>query len=177
MSNVPEDITKGEPVADETGDGGRAPPDPGAEKSHTDDFRCFEDWANHVRASPNRPAAVADMVNALYPHMQSEEIDFGHIATVAATVGGWGRLVDLLWQNSTRPPTGDVFKYIQGIGEHQGNEDHAQEAHVNIETEGNCRSDGVEKHREGLAECIARAPQHDCGNAHGAGPDLRRKDL
>jgi hypothetical protein len=53
------------------------------------------------------------MITALYPGRDPP--DFGYIAKVARSVGGAGRLADLLWQHSTRPPTGDVLAYVQKV--------------------------------------------------------------
>jgi hypothetical protein len=51
------------------------------------------------------------MFAILYPGLDPP--DFGYIGKTAKAVGGAGRLAELLWQFSTRPPTGDVLAYIQ----------------------------------------------------------------
>jgi hypothetical protein len=52
------------------------------------------------------------MFAALYP--QAVDVpDFGRIGATAKKVGGWGRLAELLWQHSARPPSGDVLSYIE----------------------------------------------------------------
>lgn len=51
------------------------------------------------------------MIRVLYP----DAVDMptpGYIGRAAKQVGGWGRLAELLWAHSARPPTGDVLAYI-----------------------------------------------------------------
>ncbi len=38
--------------------------------------------------------------------------DFGYLGKVANQVGGAGRLAELFWQYSAKPPTGDILAYI-----------------------------------------------------------------
>lgn len=73
----------------------------------------FPDWHEAVRESQNRPATLRWMIEVLYPGLDPP--DYGYIGKVARQVGGAGRLADLLWQHSTRPPTGDLLAYIQSV--------------------------------------------------------------
>lgn len=69
-------------------------------------------WAERLKDSRNRPADLVLMFRTLYP--QAVDVpDFGYIGKVANKVGGAGRLAELLWQHSAKPPSGDVLAYIQ----------------------------------------------------------------
>lgn len=46
----------------------------------------------------------------------------GYLAKVAKTVGGAGRLAEIMWQLTTRPPTGDVLAYILATHKREGRE-------------------------------------------------------
>lgn len=74
--------------------------------------RTFQEWHNEIQTSKNRHAALVTMFTALYP--THDPPDFGRIGTTAKRVGGAGRLAELLWQHSTKPPTGNVLDYIEG---------------------------------------------------------------
>ncbi len=74
----------------------------------------FADWQILLEPkSSNRPAVLRKMHESLYPG--HDPPSFGYIGKVARKVGGAGRLAELLWQHSTRPPTGDVLAYVQGV--------------------------------------------------------------
>ena len=76
----------------------------------------FADWQQLVENPPegsNRQAVLVRMHESLYPGRDPPS--FGYVGKVAKGVGGAGRLAELLWQNSTRPPTGDVLAYVQGV--------------------------------------------------------------
>jgi len=79
----------------------------------------FEGWKALGKSSKNRPAVVHQMFVTLYP--ASDPPDYGYIGRVAKRVGGYGRLMDLLWQYSTRPPTGDVLAYVSQAAKGGGN--------------------------------------------------------
>ena len=53
------------------------------------------------------------MCEVLYPNRVPPA--YGYLGKVAKQVGGAGRLADLLWQHSTRPPTGDLLAYIRAV--------------------------------------------------------------
>jgi hypothetical protein len=71
----------------------------------------FQDWHRQVETAENRPAALRAMFEALYPGRDPPS--FAYLGKVAKAVGGAGRLAELLWEHSTKPPTGDVLAYIQ----------------------------------------------------------------
>jgi len=78
----------------------------------------FAEWYKAVEDSENRAAVLRQMCEVLYPNRASPA--YGYLGKVAKQVGGAGRLADLLWQHSTRPPTGDLLAYIQGVAKGQG---------------------------------------------------------
>jgi hypothetical protein len=63
--------------------------------------------------------------------------DYGYIAKVGKQVGGAGRLAEIMWQLSTKPPTGDVMAYILSVygrkGKQRGTSERRQEADAVIE--------------------------------------------
>ena len=81
----------------------------------------FQEWHQAVKDSRNRPATLRWMIEVLYPGLDPP--DYGYIGKIAKQVGGAGRLADLLWQHSTRPPTGDVLAYLLKVakGGNHGN--------------------------------------------------------
>jgi hypothetical protein len=81
----------------------------------------FPEWHDLIRDSKNRPATLRWMIEVLYPGLDPP--DYGFIGRVARHVGGAGRLADLLWQHSTRPPTGDVLAYILAVAKNNGSTD------------------------------------------------------
>lgn len=70
------------------------------------------DWQGRLKDSHNRPADLVLMFRTLYP-AAVDVPDYGYIGKVANKVGGAGRLAELLWQHSAKPPSGDVLAYIQ----------------------------------------------------------------
>lgn len=78
----------------------------------------FQEWLTAIKESKNRPAILRWMVWELYPDKYETKDDvpgYGYLGKVAKKVGGAGRLADLLWQHSTRPPTGDVLAFVQVV--------------------------------------------------------------
>jgi hypothetical protein len=79
----------------------------------------FQEWQEEIKDAKNRTAVLRRMCTVLYPGLDPPE--YSYIGRVAKRVGGAGRLADLLWQHSTRPPTGDLMTYIQGVAKNGGN--------------------------------------------------------
>lgn len=81
------------------------------------DPSTYQEWAamlEHPRQyRSNRIAILRRMFERLYP--RKELPTYAYLGRVAQNVGGAGRLAELLWQHSTRPPTGDVLRYVQGV--------------------------------------------------------------
>lgn len=78
----------------------------------------FGEWHKIIKETNNRQAVLRQMCETLYPGLDPPA--FSYIGKVARKVGGAGRLADLLWQHSTRPPTGDLLAYIQGVAKGNG---------------------------------------------------------
>ena len=76
---------------------------------------CFEDWQRDLSAADpkSRVALLAEMIRTLFKN--PGEVDYGYVGKVARTVGGAGRLGQLLWEASARPPSGDILAYVQGM--------------------------------------------------------------
>ena len=70
----------------------------------------FAGWENLIRDSKNRPATLRFMFEVLYPGRDPP--DYGYLGKIAKKVSGAGRLAELLWQHSTKPPKGDILAYI-----------------------------------------------------------------
>lgn len=83
--------------------------------------RTFPEWQQALKDADHRrrPDLVREFIQAYLPN--SELPAHSYIAKAAKTVGGWGRLLDLLWQQVPRPPTGDVLAFVVGVHEHRGN--------------------------------------------------------
>lgn len=82
----------------------------------------YQQWCDKLReAQPKEHAVIAlAMFNALYPDA-IDKPDYGRIGGAAKQLGGWGRLAELLWQFSAKPPTGDVLAYITEVGKNKTN--------------------------------------------------------
>lgn len=76
------------------------------------------EWRQHVKDSKNPTAAIAFMVQSLRPDY-TEAINYGLIGATARTVGGWGRLVQLVWENANKV-NGDIFRYCQQVAKANG---------------------------------------------------------
>lgn len=72
----------------------------------------FDDWKILIKESKNRQATLLFMFKTLYP--DHDPPGYGYIGKVAKRLTA-SRLAELLWQHSTRPPTGDVLDYVQGV--------------------------------------------------------------
>lgn len=79
----------------------------------------FAAWSEKVQVSRNRPATLVEMFVVLYPG--ADPPGFSRIGKFARDVGGAGRAAELLWQHSTRPPTGDVLSYLLAVYRKEGN--------------------------------------------------------
>jgi hypothetical protein len=70
----------------------------------------FDGWLDEIRTAKNKSGVARRMFVALYP--KHEPPDYGYIGKTAKGVGGWSRFAQLMWENSARPPVGDVLAYI-----------------------------------------------------------------
>ena len=94
----------------------------------------FDGWLKLVQASNNRQATLRNMFTCLFPGRDPP--GFGYLAKTAKQVGGAGRLAELLWQVSARPPTGDVLRYVQAVAKAQPRQPMKRGAHSEHEWEG-----------------------------------------
>jgi len=82
----------------------------------------FQGWVETIRDSANRPAVLRAMFVTLYGAgiPETDLPTYAYIGRAARTVGGASRLAELLWQHSTRPPTGDVLAYLMAVAKNGG---------------------------------------------------------
>jgi len=102
-----------------------------AEDGATAPVVTFQQWQKQIKETTNRPEELRKMCIALYPGLDPPS--HGRIGTVAIKVGGAGRLAELLWQHSTRPPTGKLMSYIQGVAKNNGRPNAHQNPHGTTE--------------------------------------------
>lgn len=95
----------------------------GAPAAHDVASRSYQDWREFIQETPNKAAAALDMFKALYPKAVDVP-DYGRIGATAKHLGGWGRLAELLWQHSAKPPSGDVLAYIEAASKSNGKTPH-----------------------------------------------------
>ena len=74
--------------------------------------RTYQEWCALLKEKKNKAGTLRWMFMTLYP--DKEPPAYPYINRVARKVGGAERFAHLLWENSVRPPTGDVLAYIQG---------------------------------------------------------------
>jgi hypothetical protein len=96
-SNVNQSNTNGAP------DGVPVAPVPLAERFHS--------LLAELKETKNKQAKLREIYVLCFGEADAPE--FGYLGKVATAVGGAGRLAELFWQYSAKPPTGDVLAYIQ----------------------------------------------------------------
>jgi len=88
-----------------------------------------------LKGTTNRAAALRHIFVLCFG--DDDPPDYGYIAKVGKQVGGAGRLAEIMWQLSTKPPTGDVMAYILSVygrkGKQRGTSERRQEADAVIE--------------------------------------------
>lgn len=87
--------------------------------SLADRFRALH---AELQTSSNKQALLRDIYTLCYG--EAEAPTFSRLGMVARKVGGAGRLADLLWQYTSRPPTGDILSYLEKV--HRNREQDAQ---------------------------------------------------
>lgn len=119
----------------------------------------FKEWQEYIRAAKGKQggcqAAVHHMIETLYCDLDPPA--FSYIAKTARKVGGFGRLADLLWQHSTRPPTGDLLAYIQGVAR---NDQHQTKGQAGTSPE-------VQERAQGIATALGRRRRDPTSRATG----------
>lgn len=73
----------------------------------------FKGWLDVIRTSKNKAALLRRMFVTLYPESTAPE--YSYIGRVARKVGGAARLAQMMWEQSTRPPVGDVLAYLSRV--------------------------------------------------------------
>lgn len=71
----------------------------------------FHTLLAELKTTENKQAKLKDIYVLCFGKDGAPE--FGYLGKVAKQVGGAGRLAELFWQYSAKPPTGDVLAYIQ----------------------------------------------------------------
>jgi len=69
-----------------------------------------------LKTGRNKPA----ILQALYALCFGGDLpEYGYLGRVAKTIGGAGRLAEVMWQLTAKPPTGDVLAYILAMHRQQ----------------------------------------------------------
>lgn len=71
---------------------------------------AFRDLLEHLKTAPNKAAILAQIYRLCFG--DTDVPDYGYLGKAAKVVGGAGRLAELMWQATTKPPTGDVLAYL-----------------------------------------------------------------
>lgn len=74
---------------------------------------AFRDLLARVNASRNPNASLREIYRLCFGGPKESLPPFSYLGKVARIVGGAGRLAELLWQECTKPPSGDILAYIQ----------------------------------------------------------------
>lgn len=79
---------------------------------------AFGHFLKELKNSTNRPALLRQLYQLCFGDKDGDLPPYGYLGKVAKRIGGAGRLAELLWGLTAKPPTGDVLAYIQAI--HKG---------------------------------------------------------
>lgn len=79
---------------------------------------AFRGLMEVLKVTPNKPAMLQGIYALCFGPNDLPE--YGYLGKVARTVGGAGRLAEVMWQLSTKPPTGDILAYILAQYKAQG---------------------------------------------------------
>lgn len=71
---------------------------------------AFAGLLEALKTTKNKPAMLVAIHGLCFG---GEAPNFGRVGKLARDIGGAGRLAEIMWQLSTKPPTGDVLSYIQ----------------------------------------------------------------
>jgi len=83
---------------------------------------AFETLIQKLRVSPNKPAALRKIYRLCFGGSDEDLPEYGRLGKLASDVGGEGRLAQIMWELTTKRPTGDVCSYIQaGYGRKANN--------------------------------------------------------
>lgn len=80
---------------------------------------AFHGLLEALRTAGNKPDVLRQIYELCFP---GDAPEWGYLGKTALAVGGAGRLAEILWQLSTKPPTGDVLAYVVATyGRQRGN--------------------------------------------------------
>lgn len=71
---------------------------------------AFRELLEHLKTATNKAAVLAQIYRLCFGDADVPE--YGYLGRAAKAVGGAGRLAELMWQATTKPPTGDVLAYL-----------------------------------------------------------------
>ncbi len=75
---------------------------------------AFRDLLDTLKSTANRPAFLKRIYTLCFG-ADGDQPAYGYLGKVAKQVGGAGRLAELMWHLTTKPPTGDILAYIQAM--------------------------------------------------------------
>lgn len=90
------------------------PTGPRSEKDCTSLADAFRGLLDRLKQSKNRNALLKEAYSLCFG-TNGDQPDYGYLGKVAKRVGGAGRLAEMMWQLTTKPPTGDILAYILGM--------------------------------------------------------------
>ena len=73
---------------------------------------AFRGLLEHLKTAENKAATLRAIYVLCFG--EADAPDYGYLGRAARSVGGAGRLAQLLWELTANPPTGDVLAYIMG---------------------------------------------------------------
>lgn len=76
---------------------------------------AFGHFLRELKTSTNRPALLRQLYQLCFGDKETDLPAYGYLGRVAKRIGGAGRLAELLWGLTAKPPTGDVLAYIQAM--------------------------------------------------------------
>jgi hypothetical protein len=87
-----------------------------ARHSLADAFRELLEQLKTIEAK-NRPVLLAQIYRLCFG--EADVPSYGYLGKIAKEVGGAGRLAELMWQATAKPPTGDVLAYLRNTAKGQ----------------------------------------------------------
>ncbi len=94
---------------------------PSAPTSLVGAFRALEE---QLKNSENRPAVLREIYQLCFGDTDLPE--YGYIGRAAKAVGGAGRLAQMMWESTARPPTGDPLAYFMAVAKRERGRRNAQ---------------------------------------------------
>lgn len=72
----------------------------------------FQDLLARLKVATNKPAVLREIYQLCFGGRAEDLPEYGYLGKVAIAVGGAGRLAEVMWMLTVKPPTGDVLAYI-----------------------------------------------------------------